>query len=116
LSTRRISIAARLTTILVLGTLLVACDDSSTVLNESASVLEYRHDGLLYTFHLTTGTEALFDTDADPDCLDNLLHSRREEAAHVRSELEKSLHVGSLEELRDEDSAVLQSLKGLGYI
>ena len=101
---------------LVLSVFVVACGDTDAMLDEGCSVLEYRHRDLLYTFHLPTGTEALFDLSVDPDCLDNVLPKRQKEAAHVRKTLEESLRVRDLEDLRDEDSPVIQSLKGLGYI
>ena len=101
---------------LVLTMFVGACGDTDTLLDEGTSVLEYRHQDLLYTFHLPTGTEALFDLTVDPDCLDNILANRQEEAARVRKELENSLRVRCLEDLRDEDSPVLRSLRGLGYI
>ncbi len=101
---------------LVLCVFLIACGDADALLDEGTSVLEYRHQDLLYTFHLPTGTEALFDLNRDPACLDNVLPHRREEAAQVRQRLEKSLHVRNLEDLRDKDSPVLRSLKALGYI
>ncbi len=102
---------------LVLSVFVVACGDADPILDgEGAPVLEYRYRDLLYTFHLPTGTEALFDLTRDPDCLDNILPQHREEAAQARDELEKSLRIDSLEHLRDKDSPVLQSLRGLGYI
>lgn len=101
---------------LAVSTALVSCDSQTAVVDACTSVLEYRDGDLLYTYHLPTGTEALFDLSKDPDCLTNLMPKNKAQGEHVRRQLEKKLKVKSLEDLRDENNPVLQSLKGLGYI
>jgi hypothetical protein len=109
------SVAVPVCLVLLAGTALVSCG-RDPVENTIASVLEYRQGDLLYTFHIPTGTEALFDVVKDPDCLQNILPGNREDAAAARKQLEQEIGVDSLEELRDENNPVLKSLRGLGYI
>jgi len=116
MSRRRFLIPVLLTLTLATGVFFASCDSEVADPDATSAVLEYRHKDLLYTFHIPTGTEALFNLRADPSCLDNILRNNREKAAEARLQLEKELRVDSLEELRDENNPVLQSLRGLGYI
>jgi hypothetical protein len=98
------------------GVLLATSRTQSVAVEGGNSVLEFRQGGLVYTFHIPTGTEALFDLKKDPRSLNNLLPTMRKEGSAIRKLLEKKLRVDSLEDLRDENSPVLKSLRGLGYI
>ena len=87
--------------------LLVACgEEPEPPIKWNASVLEYRQGDLLYTYHLPTRTEALYDVAKDPKCLNNVIDERPEEARRLRLSLEGELDVKHLEE----------ALRGLGYI
>ncbi len=116
MSRRRFLVPALLAFTLAAGIFLASGDRKVASLDAGGAVLEYRQQDLLYTFHLPTGTEALFNLKTDPECLDNILRTNRKEAARVRLRLEQKLRVESLEELRDQDNPVLLSLRGLGYI
>ncbi len=101
---------------LLAGVLCPSCSREGARLDHDTGVLEYRDGDLLYTFHIPTGTEALFDLDRDPCCLDNILPENRDLAAFARRRLERAFHVQSLEDLRDQGDPVLRSLRGLGYL
>jgi hypothetical protein len=80
------------------------------------SVLRIEEDGLLYTYHLTTDTAALFDLAKDPHCLNNLALSRPQDAARLRHALERKLGIDDLNELKDADGQAAKALRGLGYL
>jgi hypothetical protein len=98
------------------GFSLASCGDSSPAGKKGAAVLHQQQGGLLYTFNLVTGTEALFDVSEDPRFLRNLLPERSSDADRLRLRLEERMKVTNLEELRDTTSPVYHSLRGLGYI
>ena len=71
---------------------------------------------LRYTYHLVSGTEALFDIERDPRCLVNLARERPEEVRRLSRALADQLEVGSLEELRDLHQETIDRLRALGYL
>ena len=82
----------------------------------TAHVLRYERGGLLYTYHVLTETEALFDLDSDPRCLKNLSSDRWRDAVALRRRLEREIGVMSLHGLKNPDDPVLQRLRSLGYL
>ncbi len=80
------------------------------------SVLTYQSDGLRYTFHAVTGGEALFDVEADPSLLRNLLPPRFDDARRLRRLLEIELGVESLDDLREVHRTKIDELESLGYL
>jgi len=106
--------------ILVCGVLLLSpgCGVEREAVESATSlhVLRYERDGLLYTYHVLTETEALFDLDGDPRCLENLKLIRWRDAVTLRRWLERELGVASLRELKDAEDPVLLRLKSLGYL
>jgi len=80
------------------------------------SVLRIEERGLRYTYHVISGSEALFDLRADPGSLRNLLPTRAAEAARLRRALERQLGVSSLEQLRESRRHRIEELKALGYL
>lgn len=83
---------------------------------ESPAVLRIEEDGWLYTYHVPTDTEGLFDVQNDPRCLKNLLDSHRTEAARLRRTLERRLGVRDLREMLDPNDPTVENLRGLGYL
>ncbi len=79
-------------------------------------VVHIEREGMLYSYHVITGTEALFDLRTDPECRKNLVTVRREEALRLRRELETDLELDSLDQLRDEDDPQIRILRSLGYL
>ena len=79
------------------------------------SVLQIERNGLVYTYHLATRSEALFDQKADPKCLTNLIKAHPEVGRKLRLTLEDELGVPSLDEI-DDARHIEDALRGLGYI
>ncbi|MFN7973837.1 MAG: hypothetical protein U0166_16060 [Acidobacteriota bacterium] len=79
-------------------------------------VVVWHGDGLEYSYHVLTGTEALFDLKEDPRRLVNLAESRKETTRRLRAELEAHLRVRSLDELRQADKEKIARLRSLGYL
>ena len=79
-------------------------------------IVQIEEDGLRYTYHLLSGTEALFDTRSDPRSLRNLLPERSGEGRRLRRQLERELEVPTLEDLRRERQDEIDDLKSLGYL
>lgn len=61
------------------------------------TVLRVEQDGLLYAFHMLTGTESLFDLEHDPRCLRNLAPWRPADVARLRNELERRRGIENLD-------------------
>jgi hypothetical protein len=80
------------------------------------SILRIEENGLRYTYHVVSGTEALFDTHADPRALKNLAPDRPEDARRLRARLEEQLEVESLEDLRATQRETIRELESLGYL
>ena len=80
------------------------------------SVLEIQEDGLLYTYHVPTNSEALFDVSRDPQCLKNLIGSRGSDAAELHRALERKLGIDDLRDLLDPADQTVEALRGLGYL
>jgi hypothetical protein len=77
-------------------------------------LLTYQEGALLYSFHVPTGSEELYDLEADPSRRDNLAVKRAEDTARLRQLLTKKLGVKDLEDLRK--GKVIDALTGLGYM
>ena len=79
------------------------------------SLLEVERDGLRWTYHLPSGTEALFDVAKDPRCLENLAPSRRADCERLRKEVEDR-EGKSVERLRESYREQIERLRSLGYL
>jgi len=85
--------------------------------DELPHVLLIEEGDLLYTYHLLSGTEALFDVRRDPNHLRNLCPVRPEEAVALRMALTRKMGVADLLELRERScNPLMKTLQGLGYI
>ena len=80
------------------------------------SLLTLESDGLRYTYHVVSGSEALFEVRHDPELLRNLLSELTEDARRLRRRLEKNLGVRSLDDLRESRCQEIEDLKALGYL
>lgn len=78
-------------------------------------VLAIERDGLRWTYHLPSGTEALFDTAADPRCLENLADRRPDDARRLREEVERR-EEAPVERLREHYREQVARLRALGYL
>lgn len=81
-----------------------------------SSVLVGDADGFRYEYHIPTGREGLYDADADPRRLVNVLPRHTETAAKCRRALEEKLQVPSLESLRARYADEIRRLHALGYL
>jgi len=80
-------------------------------------LLTIEQGDLLYTYHLLTGTEALFDVKEDPDHIRNLCRSRPDDAVAMHLKLARKMGVADLSEFRDQRSDPLRErLESLGYL
>jgi hypothetical protein len=79
-------------------------------------VVQLKEGAYQYTYHLVTGTEALFDLDADPRALRNLAKQQPERTARLRLWLMDDMQIDSLEELRVSEQDTIDRLKALGYL
>jgi hypothetical protein len=79
-------------------------------------VVSTERDGFRYEFHAPSGRESLFDIRRDPKCLVNLASSRTDVVAACRSEIEKSMGLRSIEELRAPYADTIHRLEALGYL
>jgi len=80
------------------------------------AVLSIEHDGFLYTYHVPTDTEGLFDLADDPRRLRNLAPGLREETLHLRTLLTRDLGIEDLEDLRVHFEDSIRTLESLGYL
>jgi hypothetical protein len=72
-------------------------------------------EGWLYTYHILTDTEGLFDTEKDPACLHNVVREDAGRALRCRTLLMHRLGISNLRELRDWYTTDIERLRGLGY-
>jgi hypothetical protein len=72
--------------------------------------------GYRYEYHIPTGTEFLYDVNADPRGLVNLIAREGTRAARCRHSLETKLSVQNLEELRAPYAEKIKRLRALGYL
>ncbi len=79
-------------------------------------VLLLQDGNLLYTYHIVSRTEGLFDVTLDPECLRNLARERPGETARLRSMLVAEMGVASLAELGAVYEPLAARLRGLGYL
>ncbi len=82
----------------------------------SAAVVSIDADGFRYAYHVTTGTEALFDLRDDPRQLRDVLPEHPELAKSLRRAVEERLHVESLDALRRRHADTIRRLQSLGYL
>jgi hypothetical protein len=80
------------------------------------AILNYERNGLLFTYHVLTSTEALFDLRQDPRCLKNLAELRPVERDSLRRLLCLKHGVLDLRELQDPNDPHLLLLRSLGYL
>lgn len=78
------------------------------------SILTYQEGDLLYSFHVPTGSEELYDLKADPARHENLARPRKADTDRLRQLLTKKLGIEDLEELRN--GKVIDALKAHGYM
>jgi hypothetical protein len=79
-------------------------------------VVSTERDGFRYEFHAPSGRESLFDIRRDPNCLVNLASTRTDVVAACRSDIEKSMGLRSIEELRAPYAESIRRLEALGYL
>ena len=79
------------------------------------AILEIEREGLRWTYHLPSGTEALFDLAKDPRCLDNLAQERRPDCERLRREVEER-EGAEIEALREHYRAQIDRMRSLGYL
>lgn len=79
-------------------------------------VVQLTEGAYQYTFHLVTGTEALFNLEKDPRALKNLAREQPERTERLRLRLLDEMKVGSLEDLRSSEQDTIDRLKALGYL
>ena len=79
-------------------------------------LLEIEHDGLRYVFHVTTGSEALYDLATDPDARSNVAEERPEDTLRLRGVLADEHAVEDLDTLRGEYQDRIDELRRLGYL
>lgn len=89
---------------------------SAEAFTDDGSLLTLEAHGYRYTYHIPTGGEGLFDRNSDPADLHNLLADRPAEAGRMRREIERRLHVRSLESLRARCADSVERLRTLGYL
>jgi len=80
-------------------------------------VLTIEEGDLLYTYHMLSGTEALFDVREDPNHVRNLCRVRTDDAVALRRELSTRFGVVDLRELREKSrDPLMERLQSLGYL
>jgi hypothetical protein len=84
--------------------------------HETPAVLAIDHDGYCYTYHVVTGSEALFDVTRDPERLINLLSDRPLVGRRLRGLLEEREKVEDLGVLRGSYRTEIADLRTLGYL
>jgi hypothetical protein len=87
--------------------------DESTALDD---VLAQSGGGFVYTYHVPTGAEALFDAAVDPDQVRNVIRAHPKRAWELRRAMETRLRVPSLRALRSRHEDSIRSLRSLGYL
>jgi len=79
-------------------------------------ILECREGDLLFTYHLITDSESLFDVKADPECLRNLAGDRPEDTARLRNRVAARYGVDDIATLRESRHEEIEHLEQLGYL
>ena len=79
-------------------------------------VVSTERDGFRYEYHAPSGRESLFDLRRDPQCLVNVASAYAGVVRACRGELEQSLGVKSLEELRAPYAETIRRLEAMGYL
>lgn len=92
--------------------------DAEGVVDTSSvtGLVAYRMGRFRYEYHAPSGTESLFDLEADQRYVVNVLRDHRSVAAECRRRLEKHLGVYDLEMLRKEHVEMIRRLEVLGYL
>ena len=88
----------------------------ATEAEKALGVVSTVRDGFRYEYHAPSGRESLFDLNSDPQCLVNVASSHAELVSACRSELETSLDVASLDELRAPYAETIRRLEAMGYL
>ncbi len=83
---------------------------------KAVGVVFTERDGFRYEYHAPSGLESLFDLRKDPKCLRNVAMANADLVRACRGELETSLGVKSLEELRAPYAETIRRLEALGYL
>jgi hypothetical protein len=83
---------------------------------KALGVVSTERDGFRYEYHAPSGRESLFDLRRDPQCLVNVASSHADLVGACRDELESSLGVKSLEELRAPYAETIRRLEAMGYL
>ena len=80
-------------------------------------VLTLEEGEYLYTYHVLSGTEALFQPKDDPHLVRNLARQRPDDALALRLKLSRNLGVTDLPDIRERRTDLLrQRLVSLGYL
>jgi hypothetical protein len=82
----------------------------------SVGLIRLTDGELQYTYHLVTGSEALFDLGDDPRALRNLALQQPNDLSRMRARLLADLGVASLEVLRAPHRQTIRRLEALGYL
>jgi hypothetical protein len=82
----------------------------------AGAILVERSGAWEYTYHVVTGSEALFDLGSDPRRLRNLVRAEPELADSLRESLETRLGVSDLSALLAPDDPRRRALRAMGYL
>lgn len=114
--TNRARTAAAVVVLVLFAVLLGVCTQRGNApATPIPAVLRHESGALVFTYHTPTGTEGLFDREADPQMLRNLGSARPDDLRRLREEMLRNLGVESLEELRHPQQELIDRLHGLGY-
>lgn len=91
-------------------------DTHAAAAEKALGVVSTERDGFRYEFHAPSGRESLFDLNRDPRCLVNVAASHAAVVSACRVELETSLGVKSLEDLRAPYAESIRRLEAMGYL
>lgn len=84
--------------------------------NLESGVYAYSVGDYRFEYHAPSGTECLFDTRRDPNCVTNVLRDHPLVAKDCRDRLRRELRVDSLESLRGRYRETIRRLQALGYL
>jgi hypothetical protein len=111
----RCSLALLLIAVLVAGLVMLVVPISLGS-DKLPPVLRMEQDGYVYTYHVLSGTEALFDLRLDPRLLKNLAPSMPDRAFEMRRRLSFRYRVADLADLRKKEDPTRRSLEAHGYL
>ena len=90
--------------------------EGASLAREIPAILTIGHDGYLYTYHVVTGAEALFDVTRDSELLDNLLSDHPQLGHRLRGMLEDREEVEDLRQFQESFQDEIDGLRALGYL